>query len=125
MHIVHPFFTFVDITPKNERRINQADYLLCFINRTISLDRFVRSYIIDVKKEVAFMSITATELKTNLSKYLLLAATEDIYITRNGKTVARLTSPYQNKMDILDSLYGSLPGDITEEEARNERLDQI
>ena len=71
------------------------------------------------------MSITATELKTNLSKYLLLAATEDIYITRNGKTVARLTSPYQNKMDILDSLYGSLPNDITEEEARNERLDQI
>ena len=77
------------------------------------------------KKEVAFMSITATELKTNLSKYLLLAATEDIYITRNGKTVARLTSPYQNKMDILDSLYGSLPNDITEEEARSERLDQI
>ena len=71
------------------------------------------------------MSITATELKTNLSKYLLLAATEDIYITRNGKTVARLTSPYQNKMDILESLYGSLPNDITEEEARNERLDQI
>ena len=71
------------------------------------------------------MSITATELKTNLSKYLLLAATEDIYITRNGKTVARLTSPYQNKMDILEALYGSLPNDITEEEARNERLDQI
>ena len=71
------------------------------------------------------MSITATELKTNLSKYLLLAATEDIYITRNGKTVARLTSPYQNKTDILDALYGSLPDDITEEEARNERLEQI
>ena len=71
------------------------------------------------------MSITATELKNNLSKYLLLAATEDVYITRNGKMVARLTSPYKNKMDILDSLYGSLPNDITEEEARNERLDQI
>ena len=71
------------------------------------------------------MSITATELKTNLSKYLLLAATEDIYITRNGKTVARLTSPYQNKIDILDSLYGSLPNDITENEAKNERLDRI
>ena len=31
------------------------------------------------------MSITATELKSNLGKYLLLAATEDIFITRNGK----------------------------------------
>ena len=31
------------------------------------------------------MSITATELKSNLGKYLLLSATEDVYITRNGK----------------------------------------
>ena len=31
------------------------------------------------------MSITATELKMNLGKYLLLSATEDIYITKNGK----------------------------------------
>ena len=42
------------------------------------------------------MSITATELKANLSKYLLMAATEDIFITRNGKIIAKLTSPYQN-----------------------------
>ena len=34
------------------------------------------------------MSITATELKNNLGKYLMLAATEDIFITRNGKVVA-------------------------------------
>lgn len=71
------------------------------------------------------MSITATELKINLSKYLLQAATEDIYITRNGKTVARLTSPYQNKLDLVDSLYGSLPDDIDEESAREERLTRI
>lgn len=31
------------------------------------------------------MSITSTELKNHLSKYLLLASSEDIYITRNGK----------------------------------------
>jgi len=71
------------------------------------------------------MSITATELKSNLSKYLLLAATEDVFITRNGKTIAKLTSPYQNKLDIVDSLYGSIPSDITLEEAREERLDKI
>lgn len=37
------------------------------------------------------MLITATEssLKNNLSKYLLLASSEDIYITRNGKVVAK------------------------------------
>ena len=37
------------------------------------------------------MSITATELKANLGKYLLLAATEDVYITQYGKIVAKLT----------------------------------
>ena len=39
------------------------------------------------------MSITATELKSNLGKYLLLAATEDIFITRNGKVVAKALQP--------------------------------
>ena len=43
------------------------------------------------------MSITATELKTNLSKYLALAAKEDIYITQYGKVVAKLTNPYQDR----------------------------
>lgn len=71
------------------------------------------------------MSITATELKANLGKYLLLAATEDVFITRNGKTIAKLTSPYQNKLDIVDSLYGSIPADVTLEEAREERLDRV
>ena len=71
------------------------------------------------------MSITAAELKANLNEYLQLAATEDIYITRNGKIIARLTAPHQSRFDILDSLYGCLPNDITEEEARNERLKSI
>ena len=41
------------------------------------------------------MSITATELKNNLGKYLLLSAKEDIFITKNGKIVAKLTNPHQ------------------------------
>lgn len=36
------------------------------------------------------MSITATELKKNLNKYLALSSTEDIYITRNGKVAAMI-----------------------------------
>jgi len=71
------------------------------------------------------MSITATELKANLGKYLLLAASEDVYITRNGKVVARLTSPFQDKLNIVDSLYGSIPATITPEEARDERLGKL
>lgn len=71
------------------------------------------------------MSITATEFKTNLGKYLLMAATEDIFITRNGKTVAKLTAPYQNKLDLVNSLFGSVPDTMTLEKAMEERLDKI
>ena len=66
------------------------------------------------------MSITATELKSNLGKYLLLAATEDIFITRNGKVVAKLSNPHQDRVDIAKSLFGILPADVTLEEAKEE-----
>lgn len=68
------------------------------------------------------MNVTATELKLNLGKYLLLAATQDIYITRNGKTIAKLVSPYQDRVDTVDALFGSVPDTITLEKARKERL---
>lgn len=71
------------------------------------------------------MSITATELKANLSKYLLLSATEDIFITKNGKVVAKLTNPFQERVDIAKSLFGIIPSDITLEKAREERLSKI
>ncbi|MGN0243438.1 MAG: type II toxin-antitoxin system Phd/YefM family antitoxin [Lachnospiraceae bacterium] len=71
------------------------------------------------------MSITATELKRNLGKYLLLSATEDIFITRNGKVVAKLSNPNQDRVDMAKSLFGILPQDITLEQARKERLDTI
>lgn len=70
------------------------------------------------------MTITATELKMNLSKYLLLAETEDIYITRNGKVVAKLSNPYQDRVDVAKSLFGAIPSNITLEQTREERLNQ-
>ncbi len=71
------------------------------------------------------MSITATELKLNLGKYLMLSATEDIFITKNGKIVAKLSNPFQDRVDVAKSLFGILPEDVTLEEARKERLEQI
>ena len=71
------------------------------------------------------MSITATELKLNLGKYLVLAETEDIYITRNGKVVAKLSNPFQDRVDMAKSLFGILPSDVTLEESREERLNKI
>lgn len=71
------------------------------------------------------MSITATELKENLSKYLILSATQDIYITRNGKVISKLTNPFQQRVDIAKSLFGVLPADMTFEQSRDERLKRI
>ena len=71
------------------------------------------------------MSITASELKMNLGKYLLLSATEDIYITKNGKIIAKLTNPFQDRVDLGESLVGVLNDDITLEGAREERLSKI
>ena len=68
------------------------------------------------------MSITATELKANLSKYLLLATKEDIYITQYGKVVAKLTNPFQNRIEIAEALFGALPQTTTAEEALEERI---
>lgn len=71
------------------------------------------------------MSITATELKLNLGKYLMLAEEEDIYITKNGKVIAKLTNPYQNRVDMAKSLFGILPLNTTLEESQEERLSKI
>jgi len=77
------------------------------------------------KKEELTMSITATELKQNLSKYLLMAEKEDVFITRNGKVVAKLTNPYQDRVEMAKSLFGIIPGDMTAEQVHKERLDRI
>ena len=71
------------------------------------------------------MSITATELKMNLGKYLLLSATEDIFITKNGKIISKLTNPFQDRVELVESLIGILPADVSLEEAREERLNKI
>ena len=68
------------------------------------------------------MSITTTELKKHLEKYLLLSATEDIFITKNGMVIAKLTNPHQDRVEIAKSLFGILPQDANLEETREERL---
>ena len=70
------------------------------------------------------MLITANELKANLGKYLLLAATEDIFITQYGKIVAKLTNPFQNRVEIAESLFGILPQTMTLEEVREARSNE-
>jgi prevent-host-death family protein len=55
--------------------------------------------------------ITATELKTNIGKYLQLAETQDIIITKNNKPIVKLVSLNENKLDILNNLVGIVKDD--------------
>ena len=68
------------------------------------------------------MSISATELKNNLGKYLIISATEDVFITKNGKVIAKLTNPYQDRVETAKSLFGILPKDADIEVSKRERL---
>lgn len=74
-------------------------------------------------KGVFAMIITATELKANIGKYLQLAETQDIIVTKNNKPVVKLTGIRENKLEILDSLVGIIEDDgYTLEDARRDRL---
>ena len=71
------------------------------------------------------MVVTATEFKTNFGKYLDLLLSEDIYITRNGKTVAKMVNPNVRAVDTLSGrLAGKLPEDFDAKTLREERLDR-
>lgn len=71
------------------------------------------------------MFINATEFKNNLGKYLLLAETTDIFITRNGKIVVKLINPNQDQVKTAESLFGILPDNKTIVKAKKERLSKI
>jgi len=53
-------------------------------------------------------TITATELKQNLSKYLHLSLTEDVLITSNGEPITLLTNPKKDKYDDFLSICGTI-----------------
>jgi hypothetical protein len=69
------------------------------------------------------MLITATEFKENIGKFLTLANSQDILISRNGKTIARLTNARDEKMAAIRAMRGTLKGSkISLKNVRNERL---
>jgi antitoxin (DNA-binding transcriptional repressor) of toxin-antitoxin stability system len=69
------------------------------------------------------MVVTATELKANIGHYLDAVAQDEVFITKNGKLIAKLSNPAQDKQAILDSLVGITAGNpVSLEEAKKERL---
>ena len=69
------------------------------------------------------MVITATEFKTHLGKYFEMLSTEDIYITKNGKTIAKLTNPNVSAVDAISGIRADKrPDSFNARMIREERL---
>lgn len=69
------------------------------------------------------MIITATEFKLHLGKYLDLVSKEDIFITRNGKTIAKIINPQISAVDSIRGLLtDAVTDDIDMDSLREERL---
>ena len=68
------------------------------------------------------MIVTATEFKTNFGKYLEMVAKEDIFITRNGKTIAKVINPQISAVDSLRGMLKDVPADVDLDSLRAERL---
>ena len=68
------------------------------------------------------MIVTATEFKANFGKYLDMLTKEDIFITRNGKTIAKVINPQVSAVDSLRGMLKNVPSDIDMDSLREERL---
>ena len=68
------------------------------------------------------MIVNATEFKTNFGKYLDMLTKEDIFITRNGKTIAKVINPQVSAVDSLRGMLKNVPSDIDMDSLREERL---
>ena len=77
------------------------------------------------------MQVALSDLKVNVGKYVDLAETEDIIITKYGKPAAKIIrfdkEPWYlkaipNEVTSVEQLFGTLPNDIDLDDVRRERL---
>jgi prevent-host-death family protein len=77
------------------------------------------------------MQIALSDLKVNVGKYVELAVTEDVIITKYGKPAAKIVrfdkEPWYlkampEKVTSVEQLFGTLPNDVDLDDVRTERL---
>lgn len=68
--------------------------------------------------------ISLTQLKTNLGKYVTMARDQDIFISKNGKVVAKLVTAKVDKVAAAEELISMFPkGEkVDYDKIREERL---
>ena len=67
---------------------------------------------------------SSADLRNNYNEISTFCHTypEPVFITKNGKVVAKLTNPHQDRVEVAKSLFGILPKDADFKDARKERL---
>ena len=82
-------------------------------------------------KGVLIVQIALSDLKVNVGKYVDLADTEDVIITKYGKPAAKIIrfdkEPWYMKklpenITSVESLFGTVPDDVDLEDVKNERF---
>ena len=77
------------------------------------------------------MHVALSDLKVNVGKYVDLAESEDVIITKYGKPAAKIIrydkEPWYmkklpEKITSIENLFGTLPNDIDLDDVRTERL---
>ncbi|MCL1854959.1 MAG: type II toxin-antitoxin system Phd/YefM family antitoxin [Clostridia bacterium] len=82
-------------------------------------------------KGIEFMNVALSDLKVNVGKYVDLAETEDVIITKYGKPAAKIIRydkepwymrKFPEKITSIENLFGTLPNDMDLDDVRTERL---
>ncbi len=77
------------------------------------------------------MQISLSDLKINVGKYIDLAETEEVIITKYGKPAAKIirydrepwyTKQMPDKVTSVEQLFGTLPSDVDLDDVKTERL---
>ena len=74
------------------------------------------------KEDADMTQISISELKANAGKYVAMVDSQDVFITKNGKLIARLTAAKPNKTAAARSLFGLIRENVDLEAEREERL---
>lgn len=77
------------------------------------------------------MQISLSDLKINVGKYVDLAETEEVIITKYGKPAAKIirydrepwyTKQMPEKITSVEQLFGTLPSDVDLDDVKTKRL---
>lgn len=77
------------------------------------------------------MQVSLSDLKVNVGKYVDLAETEDVIITKYGKPAAKIirfdkepwfTKEIPGQITSVEQLFGTLPSDVDLDDVKRERL---